>query len=372
MKERLFRKLRRVFVTGISLILFVVPGAGCHSLQAAARLGSRGQIVGHDLAASMDGLSTALTLYVEGEYLHIVLEETSAQNMTEGQRIQAREDALEAIERTSSYVEDIQLRLTARRAVFRKLSQMYSAFKELSDYDAAGEFETAVDGLFTAVKGYHDAVGSTNLDPRVTTIIAPVVGWLTRGAQAKKIVLASEQIRTTLGTTIALMEVELDDYNDMLEASALANAKVAKKLFERGIGRPHPILRSHLGSFGIEYNDSDYTQLPPLDKEIVQRAVFLVVDLRMKRQIALSKNLFASQLDALRELVILHKSVEKKSWPDMTQLVAYLIEIRTTVDKLNEIRAQRDESQSKDQSRMRRIMEFIETIRPLLPIPAGS
>lgn len=225
-------------------LLSVTAAVGCASTARndAVALAASGAKVADSARATLSDTSAALDRYVEGQYLEAAVS---------GKPSPSDEEL--------ASIANVQTAIGLREQALRNLSELYGSLAALGQYDAKAEAEGAAKGLTDSINELGVTLGSKK--PALSNVEA---GFIDRGAglfaawtQDRAIRAASPAIRERLERFRELLKLESDTFASLRTVIANARSRTAKKLFDKGLGNPAPVMRDVLESYGLPATDKD-------------------------------------------------------------------------------------------------------------------
>lgn len=346
----------RLSFTGLMSIcllsILLVIASGCESSQrtrrAAITLAETGVEVARTGGRSIGQTRESLETFIATEYFLAGLTGS-------GEAAEPDQDLLDRIDR-------IQEILMTREEMFEDLALLYTSFRSLAAYDAAGNVRHAAGSLVDSINEYGQAVDRAQRpaeepDPRITTgekdLLVELAASAAAAAQAAAIRRQSQVVRQLLQQIIPIMEDEGDVYDSIDQVVAEQRAAAVAELWNAGIGRPHPILRRLLERSELEYDIAQVNRLldtaqnapAPADaggaRERLRGAVERYVRGVGMREASLRSSVIDQTVAAVTSLERQHRQLEARQPIDLSSVSADLAELRRYVKLLQAIAEER-------------------------------
>lgn len=337
------------------LIILLLLAAGCATVspQAGAKLADTGVETANTTKGTINSTRLGLETYIQGQYLQAGLRGT------------APPDALTPEgDSTLNEVKKIEKSLAAREAVLTAMAGTYAAFGALAKSTFAQDLPQAVEKFGGAINGYAQAVGYQEALPAMGIKLG------SQGASlAAKCVLArllkecSQTIREGVTQFRNIFDKEKQALININKEMVKQSGWIAKEFYELNIARPHPILRTSLGDFGLEYDAQQANRmldaLPTSPKTPakpgmaaaetqsgpsagaaakLKAAILNVIQRRIKLNQDLQEEIITKTAASLDDLIKAHESFEKGEPLNLTRLNQDLVELKTTTDMVKQLR----------------------------------
>lgn len=303
---------------GLALVLYL---SGCSSvnIDAAKTLGAAGQQVS---AQSAEGI-----FVTDDKYLRAMDAEAFFRGFTK----------TEMPEQLAENYEIIHSELSARRLVFTRLNEVYSAFTELASIDAATGFETSINGLGDAVNGYAAARGSGPvISSSVQGVIATIGGMTAAEIQRKKIVESSVLVRERLTAFVdlfsdPLVKTQFTTFKENLAANRTAAIRL---LWKKGAFDPSPLLDQIGAEAGLKATKESVKMINNPDDSSVRDGLEGVIKSRFNRKMDAIERSYDASVAAVNELIDKHEQLEAGDPLDLGRLRQIIGELQRITQHL--------------------------------------
>jgi len=223
--------------------------------------------------------------------------------------------------------------LEARKTVFSRLSDVYTAFGDLASSPAPADIKTALDELESALNNYSKIVAVTEkslLPYPAIRIGEEIAALLSRHRKQQLIRESSVIIRKQLDRLLVLLEnmekkQEMTTFREKLLGNRL---RMSDALWKSGVLDPSPMISNLAGDSGFEAGHNA--------KSIVQMNLSLkkglkgVMDYRIKQKnTILIEGGYKNTKEALRALIEEHEKLEKGESVSMDDLRRIINELQT-------------------------------------------
>ncbi len=337
------------------LIIFFLLAAGCATIspQAGAKLADTGAETANTAKSTIKGTRLGLETYIQGLYLQAALRGTAPPDA-----------ATPSGDSTLKEVEKIEKSLAARESVLTAMANTYASFGALAKSNFAQDLPQAVEKFGGAINGYATAVAyKAPLPPIAINLASQGAALLAQSILAHKLKECSKTIRDGVTQFRNIFDKEKQDIVDINKEMVKESGRIAKRLWELGIGRPHPILRTYLGDFGLEYDEQQVnrmmdslstqpktqvkhskrvieTQSGGLSKNgtKLKEAILNVINRRIKLNQDLQDEIMVKTEASLDELIKAHENFEKGEPLNLEILTQHLVELKTISDMVKQLR----------------------------------
>ncbi len=337
------------------LIILLLLAAGCATVspQAGAKLADTGAETANTTKGTINSTRLNLETYIQGLYLQAALRGT------------APPDALTPEgDSTLKEVEKIEKSLAAREAVLTAMAGTYAAFGALARSTFSQDLPQAVDKLGGAINGYAQVVGGQAALPATGLKLASQgASLLAKSVLARQLKESSQIIREDVTQFKKIFDNEKPALININKEMVKESGRIAKEFYELNIARPHPILRTYLGDFGLEYDPQQVNRMldglpaspktpaksaraaaEPQSAPIVgtaaklKTAILAIVQRRIKLNQDLQEEIITKTEASLDDLIKAHESFEKGEPLNLTQLTQDLVELKTITDMVKQLR----------------------------------
>jgi hypothetical protein len=330
-----------------ALLIAGVSVAGCATAgrQAAIQLADAGAVTAKQTETLLVQTTGTLQPYVESQFLLAPLRGIEPPGG----------ELLKTIER-------VDRALSLRIRVMTNLGAAYAAIKEHASHDAAAAVEKGVADVTGSVNAYAALVapGAALIPETAAFVISKAAGAIAGAKQVRQLKAASVAIRERIEKFRGVLAKEADLLESIRRVTDATTATNTQVLWDLGLGRPDPIVRSHLETFGLQYDAQQFTAaMKQLEKEQttdspppgcpapcntkaarLRFGVAQVVRQRANRSIMLGREVVTQHADALATLEAAHRDFEAGKFVDAAGIATELETLRAVVDELTRLRRQ--------------------------------
>jgi hypothetical protein len=223
--------------------------------------------------------------------------------------------------------------LDARKTVFSRLSDVYSAFSDLASSPGPIDIKTALDELESALNNYSDIVMVTekSLVPYPAIKIGEEIAALLSKHRKQRLIMESSVIiRKQLERLLVLLNnIEEQHEKTTFREKLIGNRlRMSDALWKSGVLDPSPMISDLAGDAGFQagHNSKSIVLMNPSLKKGLKG----VMDYRIrKKNTILIKSGYDNTQDALRTLIEEHKKLEKGESVSMDDLRRIINELQT-------------------------------------------
>lgn len=235
----------------------------------------------------------------------------------------------------------IQQSLDLRVRMLGDLADVYQAWLDLAQYDAAGEFSTGMTTLAGSVNAFATTVGNDTqpITDAMTTLIGQTAAMVAIGDQNAKLKEASEISRKSLEQVIELLNAEENIHVSVREELVRKSEQTSNALVETGIGSPLPILEQLLGEQGYAFDQAaakralaDATQGPKL-----MQAADAVAKTRTQRRVSQQRVVYKQSVAVLESLRDEQNSFEQGQAPSIDSITTELKMLQVLIETITEV-----------------------------------
>lgn len=234
--------------------------------------------------------------------------------------------------------------LESRIQVLDDLTKAYASLNKLASYDAGAETKTALDSLMGSITKYAKAVNGADIPAPVQDAIGIATKGIMDFVQSQKIKEASIAIRRSLEAIDKIMANEQQYYATTMKLLTNSHADAARSLWNIGLGKPAPIIKQHLGAYGLDFDDAQLAKFLAADNkdpaaQKLRVAVDKIIVLHAKQETDLETAILDKNITAIKSLEAEHLNLENGKQLDFAAISSILATIQQFADDLAQLRS---------------------------------
>jgi len=214
----------------------------------------------------------------------------------------------------------------------RAVNQLTAAYRALgadADFDARGQFETAIAGATESATALGTAVGLGPVPQVAGALLRIGGGQLAANAQQRRLIAGSARLQAIAAHLRAALAAEQALHQQVDDVAGTIEADARRNLAEAGLGQPLPPLKEVVAASGFP-SPGDPALQAALSRSQRLAAAALVAGLAGRP--SAGDGALAASIDVLDALIAEHREFEARrglSLADLTASVARLTEIVT-------------------------------------------